>query len=189
MTMKENTTNIDYAFSDIYVTYYPKLVRFAKEYVGMNEEAENLVQDIFLQLWSKSALLESMVNVNAFLFAMVKNRSIDFLRSKIVEENRNKSLVEVLETQITLEALEEFDERKLGEKDIESVIQEAIDSLPERCREIFVMHKLKRMKYAEIATVLNLSVKTVDNQMGIALKKLRVKLKDYVPLFIFMVSV
>ena len=51
------------------------------------------------------------------------------------------------------------------------------------------MHKLKGMKYAEIATVLNLSVKTVDNQMGIALKKLRVKLKDYVPLFIFMVSV
>ena len=77
----------------------------------------------------------------------------------------------------------------MGEKDIESVIQEAIDSLPERCREIFVMHKLKGMKYAEIATVLNLSVKTVDNQMGIALKKLRVKLKDYVPLFIFMVSV
>lgn len=187
--MKEKTPNIDHVFSDVYTTYYPKLVRFAKEYVGVNEEAENLVQDIFLQLWNKSALFESMVNMNAFLFTMVKNRSIDFLRSKLVEENRNKSLVETLEAQVSLDALEEFDERMLSGDDIEKVIQEAIDDLPERCREIFIMHKLKGMKYAEIAVTLNLSVSTVDNQMGIALKKLRVKLKDYLPLFIFMVGI
>lgn len=175
-------------FSDIYITYYPKLVRFAKEYVGVNEEAENLVQDIFLQLWNKSVLLGSMMNMNAFLFTMVKNRSIDFLRHRIVEENRNKSLLETLEAEASLAALEEFDERTLSADDIEEIIQQAIDSLPERCREIFVMNKLKGMKYAEIAETLDLSMSTVDNQMGIALKKLRVKLQDYTPLFIFMIG-
>lgn len=95
-------------------------------------------------------------------------------------------MVVALEYQLSLSTLEEFDSRTFNEDNLEHLIQDAINSLPERCREIFIMSKIKGLKYSEIAEELNISTSTVDNQMGIALKKLCVKLKDYMPIFIFL---
>lgn len=173
-------------FSEIYSSYYPRLFRFAKEYVGNVEDAENLVQDMFMYLWNNSTFLNTVVNLNAFLFTLIKNRSIDFLRQQLRRERTSYSLLETMEYELNLEALEVIDENLMLDNNLEQKIQEAIQSLPEKCREIFMLSRVEGLKYSEIAEKLHLSTSTVDNQIGIALKKLRVKLKDHLPLLIFL---
>ena len=74
----------------------------------------------------------------------------------------------------------------LSEQDIERIITEIIDSLPEKCREIFIKSKIEGKKQKDIAAELNISLKTVENQMNIAYKKIKIELKDYLPLLIFL---
>lgn len=74
----------------------------------------------------------------------------------------------------------------LEEKSIEQILSKAIDALPEKCREIFIKNKIEGKKQKEIAMELNISVNTVETQMGIAYKKLKTELKDYFPLFLFL---
>ena len=76
-----------------------------------------------------------------------------------------------------------------SEEDIERVLMEAINKLPERCREIFLKSRIEGKKNREIAEELNISASTVENQMTIALKKLRLELKDYLPLLLFLITV
>ena len=162
-------------FSEIYLAYYPKLLRFAAEYVILKEDAENIVQDLFVSLWENKYLLANAENLNAYLFKLVKNRCIDFLRVKIREKDRNEKIQESfnLELKLKLDSLEEFDKQGYTKDDLERLMSEAIDNLPERCRQIFIMSKIEKLKYNEIATQLNLSVNTIENQIGIALKKLK----------------
>lgn len=177
---------VERKFSEIYSFYYPRLCRFATEYVGNVEDAENLVQDTFVYLWNNSASLDTVVNLNAFLFVLIKNRSIDFLRQQLRKGRTAYCLLETMEYELNLEALEAVDETLILDSDLEQKIHEAIQSLPGKCREIFILSRVEGLKYTEIAEKLHLSTSTVDNQIGIALKKLRVKLKDFLPLLVFL---
>ena len=87
-----------------------------------------------------------------------------------------------------LASLELFDQSLLSEQDIERIITEVIDSLPEKCRKIFIKSKIEGKKQKEIAVELNISLKTVENQMAIAYKKIKSELKDYLPLLIFLLA-
>lgn len=161
--------------------------RFAQQYVIREEDAENIVQDIFFELWEKKLDLTSFVNLNGFLFMTVKNRCIDFIRRKTIEQQTiNKIQSEyILTLKLKFESLEALDNKFLSESDIHTVIQNAIDTLPEKCREIFVMNKIEGKKQKEIAKELNISIHTVESQMGIAYKKLKEVLKDHTLLFLF----
>ena len=88
--------------------------------------------------------------------------------------------------QIKFQSLEAFDELLFSEPDIETVIQNAIESLPQKCREIFILNKIEGKKQKIIAQELNISINTVESQMAIAYKKLKETLKDYAPLLIFL---
>jgi RNA polymerase sigma-70 factor (ECF subfamily) len=176
-------------FSQIYLTYSSKLTFFAKEYVLSEEDAENIVQDLFLFLWENRGLLPTIVNLNAYLFTLIKNRCIDFLRVKLHERNRYEVIQNTfqMELKLKLNSLEFFDSCHLSDENIEILITEAIDSLPEKCREIFVLSRFEKMKYQQIADRLQISKHTVENQIAVAVKKLRIKLKDYLPLYFFLV--
>lgn len=113
----------------------------------------------------------------------MKNRSLDYLRHKVVAEEYKQELT------FKLLALEQLNYTLTSEEDIEKVVANAIDKLPERCREIFLKSRIEGMKYREIADELDISMNTVENQMSIALKKLRIELKDYLPLLLFLISV
>lgn len=81
-------------FSKIYLVYFPKLVRFAREYVISTEDAENIVQDIFMYLWEHRDMLDSLNNLNAFLFTLAKNRCIDFYRHKaFIDSKKNHWII------------------------------------------------------------------------------------------------
>ena len=176
-------------FSRVYSIYFPKLVRFAREFVLSTEDAENIIQDIFIYLWEHQEILGSLSNLNAFLFVLVKNRCIDFIRQKKLVERKREEFEMVMdkELQLKMYALQQFDENALSADDIEVILINAINSLPEKCREVFILSRMEGLKYREIAERLNISTKTVENQIITALKKLRVELKDYLPLFIFII--
>lgn len=181
LSVKEN-------FDSIYINNFSRLFLFAKEYVLFDEEAENIVQDIFLMLWEKREALRVDVSLTAYLFTLVKNKSIDFLRHQMVEQIYSENVKHEYneELNVKLFALESFDHNFSSEEDIETLLRNAIDKLPERCRLIFIKSRIEGKKYKEIAEELNLSVNTVEGQISIALKKLREELKDYLPLLLFL---
>jgi len=162
--------------------------RFAREYVLSDEDAENIVQDVFLELWEKKEILSLQLNVIAYLFTAIRNRCINFLRRSMIAKNAENKLQE--EYKLTLQmkyySLEAFNQEIFQEKDVEQILSKAIDTLPEKCREIFILSKIKGKKQKDIATELNISVNTVETQISIAYKKLRNELKEHFPLFYFL---
>ena len=175
-------------FDSIYVNNFSRLFLFAKEYVLFDEEAENIVQDIFLMLWEKKDILRVDVSLTAYLFTLVKNKCIDFLRHRMVEQIYSENIQQEYneELNVKLFVLESFDHNFSSEEQIEILLRNAIDKLPERCRLIFIKSRIEGKKYKEIAEELNLSVNTVEGQISIELKKLREELKDYLPLLLFL---
>lgn len=184
--ISSDSTTTDLLFSRLYVSYFARLVRFASLYVSSAEDAENIVQDFFLRLWEQKGILTELQRPDAFLFSSVKHRCLNFLRSQLSTLDGRRALSDVAEQEyrFKLYSLQMLDESEMSIDEIEQMLQKAIDTLPERCREIFVMSKLKGMKYREIAETLQLSVNTVENQMAIALKKLREELRDCLPLLL-----
>lgn len=162
--------------------------RFAQEYVIHEEDAENIVQDVFMELWENKVAIPSHTNIFSFLFTTVKNRCIDFLRrstiSQRIRENIHTEQLNIL--QMKLHSLEDFDDNIFGNTSIEDTIETAINMLPERCRQIFVLNKIEGKKQKQIASELNISIHTVESQMSIAHKKLKEYLKEYLPLLFFL---
>ncbi len=177
-----NSIDFEKNFDKIYVSYYPRLIRFAREYVILEEDAENIVQDIFLFLWEKRNVLNIEVSLMSYMFSLVKHRCLDYLRHSNVVEDYKKEL------NLKLLALEQLDSSISSDENVEEAITNAINKLPDRCREIFLKSKIEGKKYREIAWEMNLSINTIENQMSIALKKLRIELRDYLPLLIFLVG-
>ena len=173
----------------MYLTYYSKLVRFAREFVILEEDAENIVQDTFLYLWEHLDLLKDIEHLDAFLFTLIKNRCLNFLKHQSYIQAKTCSLKadEELEYQLNLYALEQFDEAVSSIPEVENLLSQTMQKLPERCREIFLLSRIEGLKYKEIAERLNISVNTVENQISIALRKLRSELKDYLPLLVFII--
>lgn len=172
------------AFEEIYIAYYSKMKRFAKEYVFSEEDAENIVHDIFADVWQRWNILSSHKNLFAFLFLSVKNRSIDFLRHQIAIKQAEDNIIE--EYKLNYCALDDFDHDFISENDLAIIINKALDSLPEKCKTIFIKSKIEGKKQKEIALELNISIKTVESQISIAYKKLKKELGNLRPLLSFL---
>lgn len=188
--MQAEQKTIPAIFEEIYLSYCFRMRCFAQEYVLYEADAENIVQDVFTELWAKREVLSCPINIVAFLFTAVKNRCIDHLRHKIIVREAETLLQE--EYQLTMNAklasLELFDQTLFAEESIELIVSKALDALPDRCREIFIKSRMEGKKQKEIAAEMNISLKTVENQMNIAYRKLREELKDYLPLQLYLLT-
>lgn len=173
-------------FEVFYEAYFARMVRFSSVYVDDRQDAENLVQDIFMYLWEHPEVWVEIKHVDAFLFTLLRNRCLNFLKrqSHLQRMDDEQELI----CRLNLKALESFEETCNSMEDVESIVNAAIAKLPARCREILLLSKIEKLKYKEIAERMNISINTVENQMSIALKKLRAELKDYLPLFFFYTS-
>ena len=174
-------------FEDIYLSYFSKMKYFAKEYVISEEHAENIVQDVFVELWENKEMLNMHMNLIAYLFTTIKNKCLNHLRHKLVVQETASKLQEeyTISLRMNLDSLEAFDNNLFSDQDIEKIISRALDTLSEKCRTIFIMSKIEGKKQKEIAQELNISINTIETQMGIAYKKLRIELKDYFPILLF----
>ncbi len=167
-------------FKVLFELYYAKLLHVAHNYISNKEDAEEIVQDVFLKAWKKRNRITS--NINGYLFKITKNSCLDYLKSKKRKLNRFGLLVQ-LEAFVNHDALADNDSILIIEKELEQKIQLGIDLLPEKCKKVFIKSRIEGLKNKEISKVLDISEKTVENHMTKALRHMRVHLRDFLSLF------
>jgi RNA polymerase sigma-70 factor (family 1) len=163
-----NKVNSTTHFENIFEKHYKKLCRHALFYLRSAEDAEDVVQETFVKMWQeRSQLFEQENDVVPYLYTAVKNNSISLLRKRFeaVSIDDDNSAVQIEDIQDS-----EYDNHK---EDLHQRVMEAIEALPPKCAEVFKMHRLVGMSYKDIAEELGISVKTVENQIGKALRILR----------------
>ena len=160
------------AYDAIFRAWYASLVRATHAMLRDREVAEELVQDTMLELWRRRARLDAEGSPQAYLFRAARNRALNHLRHLQVQR---KSAVR-LEMDLSRDASAP---EQLVAAELEAAVREAIAALPPRCREVFEMSRTRGLKYTEIATTLDISVKAVEANMGRALKILRERLEPW----------
>lgn len=156
------------AFEMVYNNYHKKLIAFSKNYTGSKEQAEEIVEDVFVKLWCNRENVTQIKNLNVYLYTSVKHQSLNALSQearRVVTES-----LEVSEYDVQSEDNSPHD--LLVTSELMQSIQSAIESLPPRCKLIFQMVREDKLHYREIAEILNISVNTIDVQMAIAVKRL-----------------
>ncbi|HEX8020278.1 RNA polymerase sigma-70 factor [Mucilaginibacter sp.] len=167
------------AFETLFRLYYTRLTLFSNRFVNDLTVAEEITADVFTHLWERGHEVNFCASVSSYLFKMVQNRSLNYLKRQKIEN----LYVNYLEKNNLFDELRNTLENGLEEKELALQIEAAIATLPEKCREIFVLSRFSDMKYREIAVQLNISPKTVERQMSIALEKLRQVLKHVTYMF------
>jgi RNA polymerase sigma-70 factor (ECF subfamily) len=159
------------AFEQLFKTYYSHLCLFATKILADNNSAEEIVQDFFVKLWEKRKEIFIDSSLKNYLFRSVKNLCLNHIKHNHIKIQHAKRVISEAETN---QYNDNFIEINLIQE-----IEESIESLPEKRREIFRLSREEGLKYREIAEKLNISIKTVEAQMGLAIKSLREKLKKY----------
>lgn len=170
------------AFEMLFKTYYQPLCNYAYSFVQDRDEAEEIVQATFLAVWEKRDNLAIHTGVKPYLYAMVRNASLNVLKHDKIKQQHAALELAVAERSVESVA------RTVMASELENRIFKALDKLPEQCRLVFKLSRFEELKYAEIAEQLNISVKTVENQMGKALRIMREQLKDYLPLLLVLMN-
>ncbi|MCW0482041.1 RNA polymerase sigma factor [Gaoshiqia sediminis] len=160
------------AFDILYRQYSERLYSFAFSILKNREDAKEIVQDTFLKLWNKRKEIQPNQSLNAYLFTISHNISIDLIRKRLKDEK----YAEYLKTHVTKEGTET--ENLFHFNELTYKLQEAIQQLPKQRKLIFQMSREEGLSHAEIAKKLNISVKTVENQINLSLKSIRRKLNS-----------
>jgi RNA polymerase sigma-70 factor, ECF subfamily len=161
------------AFEDLYRRSYAGLVAFAREYVGDFSAAEDVVQDVFLAVWRRRNELELRSSIRTYLYSAVRNAALD--RLKHADGVRRHGMKAA--TALTPPA--QPADSALRQRELASAVEAALQQLPQRAREVFIMSRDGGLSYAEIAGVLGVSVKAVEASMSRALRALRRKLAPF----------
>lgn len=164
------------AFKSIFDTFYLQLYFHCRKYIPDPEEAKDLLQNVFLRLWERREEIKIEVSLKAYLFRSVQNECLNFIRS--LHPNVSLSDIDSECTVPDIGVPSAPDEDAEGQE-IEKTIDSIIDTLPEQCRKIFIMSRMKGMRNKEIAEYLSVSVRTVDTQIYRALKIMKKGLKDF----------
>lgn len=157
-----------------FVDLYSKdLYHFALGYVNVRELAEEVVSDVFLEVWNNRFRLDEIVNIKSWLLVMVRNRAISYLRKEQIDNT--VSFDEIGEFHVPLFQLP--DDNIISREEI-AKINQAITALPPRCKEVFVLAKIEKQPYKKIAEMLNISVKTINVHIAKALNIISQSLSD-----------
>ncbi len=168
------------AFELLFRRYYARLCGFANKFIYNTAESEEIVQNVFMNIWKKRDQLKLNNDIRPYLFKSVQNLCFNFIERQKVIDNYY-SVIEIAYKN-TLEDFSTYESVLYME--LHKNVEKAIDSLPDECRRIFRLSRQDGLKYIEIAEKLNISVKTVETQMSRALAKLKTELKDYLTILI-----
>jgi RNA polymerase sigma-70 factor (ECF subfamily) len=167
----------EHTFESVYKHFLRPLHVYAIAILQDEEEARGMVQNVFLKLWERKTRLNFNGSLQAYLYGAVYHECLNNLRHQKVKFKHQQYLIHTMESQ---------ESTGTDLKELKNKLQQALNELPEKCRTIFQMSRFEELKYQEIANRLNISIKTVENQMGKALKTLRIKLVDYLPLLLWL---
>lgn len=163
-------------FENLFHHHYEALVRYGFTILKATDEAEDVVQSVFLDMWNDRKKIDLFDQPRAYLYKGVYFKCLNLLKRQKVQEKFAGTISENHGPDV---------HESLEAEELQTKIQAAIDSLPEQCRKIFSLSRFESMKYHEIANELSISPKTVENQMGKALRVLRTALADFLYFIIF----
>lgn len=164
----------EHAFKALFQKYYSAMCQFAYQFLKDSDMAEETVQELFVRLWEKRATLNIELSVNHYLFRSIRNQCLNQLQHQKIKQQYASRMLENAEQETDWQPF-------YLEMDLMERIEKSIDSMPPKRQEIFRLSREQGLKYKEIADKLNISIKTVEAQMGLALKYLRDDLKDFNP--------
>ncbi len=154
------------ALNELFHLYYDRLLSHSFSLLKNKSLAEEVVADVFFQVWKKRAKLHKISNLDNYLFVSIRNQSLNYINSEQkIKKDSIDDFADNLSTKNTIEDL-------IFANELQLKITKSINQLPPKCKEIFMLVRFEGLKYKEVAQQLHISVHTVDNQMGIALKKL-----------------
>ena len=172
MENQKRQTGIDEkVFKNLFEDHYTALCRFAAGYLADQDTAEEIVQQVFINLWNQRQTIDPEKQIKSYLFTAVKNRCLNHIRDH--KKFRNYYLDVEAELEIPV-----AEKDIVSELELEQRIADALEKLPAKCREVFELCRFEEMKYHEVAQKLDISQKTVEAQMSKALRILREELKD-----------
>lgn len=171
--MPTNNRKVEHEFRDIYFRYHPRLFRVAYYILKESDAAEDICQDVFLKLWDKRDSVSDIASLEAYLVQMTRNMALNYLESSKREERLHLELKWDTVMLHNTESAPENDELKRS-------LEKAVSQLSPQCRLIFSLSRFEGLTNEEIASYLDISKRTVETQISLALKRFRTDLK---PLF------
>ena len=162
------------AFDAAFRAHYARLVAAAESVVRSRAVAEELAQDVMLALWMKRETLVVEDSLLAYLYRATRNRALNHVRHERVHQRAAPLVADAPSVSPTGPSA-------LADAEIATAVSAALEHLPDRCREVFELSRVQYLTYAEIAASLGISIKTVEAQMGKALRILREQLADWLP--------
>jgi RNA polymerase sigma-70 factor (ECF subfamily) len=165
-------TDGEKAMERIYTLYYNYLCHATYKILKDSVTTEDIVQDVLMEIWKKKETININISLKAYLRRASINKALNFLRGKKMKFEDDESIKETfVDNDDSLQRMEY--------QELSDVIDNTIESLPEKCRLVFSMSRFEYMSYMEIATKLGISVKTVENQISKALRILRASVKEH----------
>ena len=161
------------AYETLFKQWHEPLCRYAYSILHNQEESEDIVQKIFCKLWEQSEKMEIHTSIKSYLYRMTHNACLNRGKQLQIQAEHHEQIAYFRTT--TVNSVEQ----SLAHKELSQQIDNAINTLPERCREVFLLSRMQHLSYLQIAQQMQISPNTVETQMVKALKTLRVKLKDY----------
>ena len=162
------------AFKELFNLFSARLICFSYAFSHNKELAEEVVSDVFFKIWLNRKSLDNLENFTAYIFKATKNTTLNHLGTE--KRQKSKSL-EGLDADYVIDYI--CPETSLINNEMKLIIEKAVMSLPSRCKLIFHLAKEEKMRYKEISDILGISVKTIDNQIAIAIKKISEVIKEY----------
>jgi RNA polymerase sigma-70 factor (ECF subfamily) len=162
------------ALEELFRTHYAGMVLFVRRFVHAPDVAEELVQDVFFKLWAKREGLSEIDALKTYLYRAARNTALNHLRRRKLERSWEEQEAQRGEP-TTMGATDD----DATSDEVARAVAAAVARLPERCREVFLLSRQGGLTYGEIASTLGISIKTVETQMGRALKSLRLSLGQY----------
>jgi RNA polymerase sigma-70 factor (ECF subfamily) len=167
-------------FEYLFLNYYEPLCFYAYGILRNRENAEEMVQDVFIKLWDGRKQINIQTSVKSYLYKSVHNKCVNFINHKRIEEKFSNEFKQE-NVDLVSPVSKDYPIANLLSQELGTAIQNAIASLPEQCREVFIMIRQDEMSYAEVAETLEISVNTVKTQLQRAITRLRELLQEYLP--------
>ena len=170
------------AFEYFFNKYYDSILGFCIQFIYNKPEAKGITQEAFINLWSSRQQIEKINGIESFLYTYAKSKCLNAIRDKKVKERYKSKTLNKKERALDYDILKSMNFDSLALTELEELITKSIDDLPEKSKVVFYKKRYENKKNKEIAQDLNVTVKTVEAHMTTALKILRLKLTEYLPL-------
>jgi RNA polymerase sigma-70 factor (family 1) len=157
----------EWAYRELFGQFYSSLTHFAKSFLHSKQSAEEVVSDVFIKIWQMRNDLDQISNLKVYLYTATRNTALNYL-----EKQKKSTTCNIEDLSANTRSLYVDPEQMMVTAELRDRIYKAIDKLPPKCKMVFKLVKEDQLRYREVAEILHVSTKTVENQLAIALRKI-----------------